>query len=424
MSVNQTLQGLRKPEEGRQRVSVVASAYRVACFVTHPIQYQAPLFRYLAADPGIDLTVFFMSSGSVDGYLDPGFKTYVKWDVPLLDGYRHVFLPGAGEQRSFWKPLVRGIRREIGAGQFDAIWVHGYAHLGLLRAILAAKTLGVKVLLRGDSQLIGNPGSPARLRIKRALLPRLFKMIDGFLAVGTRNREYYLSYGVPPERIFTMPYAVDNHFFREQAAKAASHREQLRAEMGLDSGRPIILYASKLQALKRPGDLLEAFARILSSRTISQVPYLVFIGDGDERAALESRVRQLPPGSVKFLGFRNQTELPAFFDLCDVFVLPSGRDAWGLIINEVMNAARPVIATDCCGASPDLIADGVNGFVYPAGDIEALCDRLVRVLRDPQTARRMGAESRARIARWDFAADRDGLLNALACITPPSRLST
>ena len=71
-------------------------SYRVACLVSHPIQYQAPLFRYLAARPGIELTVFFLSDLSVHAYRDSGFGVDVKWDVPLLDGYRHEFLPRVG----------------------------------------------------------------------------------------------------------------------------------------------------------------------------------------------------------------------------------------------------------------------------------------------------------------------------------------
>ena len=144
--------------------------YRVACLTTHPIQYQAPLFRYLSADPAIDLTVFFLSDLSVREYHDRGFGVSFGWDVPLLEGYRYAFLPcvGRSDRLSIWRPLVYGLRRHLGAGGFDAIWLHGYAHQAMLRAIAVAGALGIKVLLRGESHLRCESSSALALRAKRA----------------------------------------------------------------------------------------------------------------------------------------------------------------------------------------------------------------------------------------------------------------
>src|SRR5260370_31001512 len=96
-------------------------SYRVACLVSHPIQYQAPLFRHLAARSGIELTVFFLSDLSVHAYRDSGFNVDVKWDVPLLDGYRHEFLPrvGSGSGLSFSRPLTFRLRARLRHGQLN-----------------------------------------------------------------------------------------------------------------------------------------------------------------------------------------------------------------------------------------------------------------------------------------------------------------
>jgi glycosyltransferase involved in cell wall biosynthesis len=388
--------------------------YRLACLATHPIQYQAPLFRMLTARGDLELKVFFLSDLSVRGARDSGFGIDVKWDVPLLEGYDYEFLPsfGARDRLSFWRPLAaRLFPSRARAREFDALWVHGYAHHALLMAIFLAHRNGMKVLLRGDSQLAGEPVSLVRLRLKRALIPQLFGLIDGFLAIGIRNRDYYLSYGIAPERIFVMPYAVDNVYFSGRAAAAHPARENFRASLGLAPDRPVILYASKLQAHKRPRDLLEAHARL--ARELNPAPYLVFVGDGEERSALEARAREFMSDSVRFFGFRNQSELPAFYDLADVFVLPSERDAWGLVLNEVMNAARPVIVSDRVGAAPDLVEDGVNGFVYPVGDVEALAERLARVLGSPERAAQMGRASLERVAHYTYEADAEALVAAL-----------
>ena len=239
-------------------------SYRVACLVSHPIQYQAPLFRYLAARPGIELTVFFLSDLSVHAYRDSGFGVDVKWDVPLLDGYRYEFLPrvGSGSGLSFWRPWTFGLRARLRRGQFDALWVHGYAHRGCLAAIAAAKSLNIPVMLRGESNLLSETDDALKLGVKRIAMPALLRTIDGLLAIGKLNRDYYLHYGVDAGRIFPMPYAVDNEFFRTAAERARPNRERLRAELGLKPGRAVILFASKMQPHKRAADLLEAYARL------------------------------------------------------------------------------------------------------------------------------------------------------------------
>ncbi len=392
--------------------------YKIAVLSTHPIQYQAPLFRRLAADPKIDLQVFFFSDHSVRGSTDTGFGIAVKWDVPLLEGYRYEFLPclGARDALTFWRPFSYGLAKRLREGAYDALWVHGYGHRGLLAAIAAARMSGVRLLLRGESQLGDDPHG-ARLKLKRTLIPRLLGLFDGFLAIGTLNREYYLHYGVAPERIFMMPYAVDNAFFRERAERAYRTREEFRASLGLAPNRPVILYASKFQAHKRPIDLLEAHARLLQSEDDKPRPYLLLVGDGARRAALERRAAELPGDSVRFLGFRNQTELPALFDLADLFVLPSEREPWGLVLNEAMNGSCPLVVSDHVGAAPDLVVNGVNGFVFPVGDIAALADRISQVIVDRERAEQMGRASLERVAQFDFESNVDGLLAAMDTLT-------
>jgi glycosyltransferase involved in cell wall biosynthesis len=120
---------------------------------------------------------------------------------------------------------------------------------------------------------------------------------------------------------------------------------------------------------------------------------------------------------VRFCGFRNQSELPRFFDLATVFVLPSRHEPWGLIVNEVMNAGRAVIVSDEVGCQPDLVENGVEGCVFPAGDVSGLTAALRTVLATPETATAMGQRGRAKIRGWDFEEDIRGLRHALAQVT-------
>jgi len=386
--------------------------------VSHPIQYQAPLLRYLASDRRLDLVVFFISDFSVRAYHDDGFGVAVKWDVPLTEGYVHKFLAtvGPNDPISPFRPWVQLPVRQLKANDFDVLWIHGYSHQACLRAIWSANRLGMKVLLRGESHLRSHPRSDMKSRCKEFLIPKLFNLIHGFLAIGSMNKNYYLHYGVPRERIFDMPYAVDNDFFRSLAENATPNRERLRLELGLKPGRPVILYASKFQSRKRPEVLLDAYQRLSPDGVSEPEPYLIFIGDGENRAGMEERVRKIGWASIRFLGYKNQTELPRYYNLCDVFVLPSEFEPWGLVVNEVMNAGKAIIVSDQVGAAPDLVKDGINGFIVPVDDDRSLADRLCFLVSNPDICKKMGEESLRRIQEWNFDLDRNGFIHALETV--------
>ncbi len=187
-------------------------------------------------------------------------------------------------------------------------------------------------------------------------------------------------------------------------------------ELNLVAGRPVILFASKLQRRKHCNDLLEAYKSVVSDCT-GPAPYLLIVGDGEERAALEEKAAQSGLDGIRFCGFRNQSELPRFFDISTVFVLPARHEPWGLIVNEVMNAGRAVIVSDDVGCQPDLITDGVEGYVYPVGDVGALIEALRRTLDSPETAAEMGRRALERISTWSFEEDVHALRCALAQVT-------
>jgi glycosyltransferase involved in cell wall biosynthesis len=398
---------------------------RLAYLVSHPIQYQAPLLRRIAQQPDIDLTVFFGSDFSVRGYKDAGFGGVgVKWDVPLLDGYKHIFLPRLrdGNDVGFAMPINRGIARRLRGSAaepaFDALWVHGYATVNAMHGMMAAKALGIPVLLRAESWLRDRGRSGAKLALKNMFFSGLQRMVDAVLPIGSLNAEYWHHYFGDSVPQFLMPYAVDNSYFSMRAQQAQAGRADLQAELGLDPARPVVLFASKLQTRKHCDQLIDAYARLSPAPGVEPHPYLLIVGDGEERAALERQAAATGFGSIRFCGFRNQSELPRFFDLCTVFVLPSRHEPWGLIVNEVMNAARPVIVTDDVGSAPDLIEDAVNGCIYPVGNVAALEGALRSVLDTPGVAEEMGRRALERIQTWSFTEDIQGLRRALAAVVP------
>jgi glycosyltransferase involved in cell wall biosynthesis len=396
---------------------------RLAYLVSHPIQYQAPMLRRLAQEPDIDLTVFFGSDFSVRNYKDEGFGVGVKWDVPLLDGYRHEFLPVLRDNSNpgAFSPLNYGIFSRLRGSKdlagFDVLWVHGYSSVNAMQAMVAAKALGIPVLVRAEPWLGDRDRSGPTLAAKHLFFKVLRGLLDGALPIGTLNAAYWRHYLGEDFPLHRMPYAVDNHYFQSRCLEAREGRAALRNELKLDSTRPVILFASKLQSRKRCSDLLAAYKNLSPGPGREPHPYLVIVGDGEERAALEKQAAESGLEGVRFCGFRNQSELPRFFDMASVFVLPSRHEPWGLIVNEVMNAGRAVIVSDEVGCQPDLVEDGVEGCVFPAGDVAALTDALRKVLATPETAEAMGRRALAKIETWDFEEDVRGLRRAIAQVT-------
>ena len=398
------------------------SKLRLAYLVSHPIQYQAPLLRRIAQEPDIELTVLFGSDFSVRGYKDQGFGVEVAWDTPLTEGYRHEFLRPLRDNGtvSATSPISRGIYQRLGGltgkPAFDALWVHGYASVNALAGIVAANLLGMPVLLRAESWLGDRPRGGLKLALKHLLLHDLGSLIDAVLPIGTANSRYWTNYFGRRVPQFLMPYAVDNASFRAKATEARSNIDALRVELLLEPGRPVILFASKLQTRKHCNHLVEAFARMMRSAT--PAPYLVIVGDGEERTRLEAQVNALGLTShVRFAGFQNQSALPRYFALASVFVLPSRHEPWGLIVNEAMASGCAVIASTDVGSHMDLITNGVDGITYPVGDIDALTAALQRVFATPETAAKLGVAAGQRMEGWSFEQDVAGLRAALAAVT-------
>ena len=393
---------------------------RAAYLLSHPIQYQSPLLRRLAQQQELELTVLYTADFSLRSYQDQGFGIAVEWDVPLLGGYRHEFLPRLFESNtiSFFRPLNYGIFGRLRRGKFDVLWIHGYATLNSWTAMVAAKMLGIPVLLRTDSTLIDHPRGPLKLALKRIFFRILRQFTYGVLSVGQRNTEYWQHHFGTDVPVFSIPYSVDNAFFKRRSQEATGTREELRRELQLAPGRPVILFASKLLERKRCMDLVQAYLQLLerhADRADQALrPYLLIVGDGEERPQIEARLRDANSEGIRMLGFRNQSELPRFYDLCDVFVLPSIHEPWGLVVNEVMNAGRPVIVSDQVGCQPDLVFDGDNGAVFPVQNIAALTDALDRLLADPTVCRKMGQRSLQRIQAFSFDANVEGLMRAFA----------
>ena len=387
--------------------------YKLAYFVSHPIQYQAPMLKELSNHPEIELTVFFQSDISLKEYEDAGFGVKVKWDVNLLDGYQYKFLnilKKDNNKLGFFRPIVSGVYSAIKSEDWSAVWFHGYNHHSIIWAVFLCKILNIPFFMRMEANL---NFSPKGRWIKDQLINFIVKNAAGLLYIGKDNMDYYLSYEADERKLFSMPYTVNNEFFQNLSNELKFKVDDEKKKLGLDKSLPIILYASKFIKRKNPVKLLEAFAKIAQDENPPKA-YLLYIGSGEDKVLLENRIKELGWGeNVKLLGFKNQSELPLYISMCDVFVLPSNKEPYGLIVNEVLNCAKPVITTTEVGAAKDLIIHGENGFIYKPEDIDSLAMYLKMFIQDRALSISMGKKSINIINEWSYKYNVNGIYEAL-----------
>lgn len=384
--------------------------------ISHPIQYFSPLFKAISQEELFDLTVLYCSDyGTKATRFHPEIGELKKWDTPLLDGYKYRFLKNYSLRPSifagFFGLINPGIVNELRREKYDALIVHGWNYFTHILAIITAKLSGIKVFIRGDNPLNQELKKPRyMILIKKIILQRLlFKVIDFFLYVGQENKEFYRFYGVPENKLFFMPHAVENERFRRGFNEFRSRKEEIKKEVGISPDKVVILFSGKLIDKKRPMDLLMACERVNTENKA-----LVYIGDGNLRGNLEEYVKERKLRDVYFLGFKNQTELPKYYAVADIFVLPSTvGETWGLVVNEAMCFHLPIIVSDMVGCGKDLIRHGENGFVYPMGDIGKLADYLLILIKRPDLRKNMGNYSGELITKWSYKEDIEGILAAL-----------
>lgn len=370
---------------------------RIGFLVERPTQFDVPFFRFVAADPGHRLRVFYTSAASGEERFDPELGRKVSWGMELLGGYDHVVLPPRGRRR-FWK-------RELGRERYDLLITNGYTQRAYLGAALAARRAGVATGLRLDSVEFADSWRRRRVKrlVYRAALTRLY---DLFFAVGSLTARYLDFFGIEPERVAYFTYAIDVESFRRRSALTPEARSAYRESHGLPAEGRVVTVVAKLNAREAPWDLLAALLLYEGEQ-----PWLAIAGDGPDQPRLEAFAKKHGLDRVRFLGYVPFAELPSLYAASDLFVHAAAEERWGVSVPEAMACGLPVVASSRVGAGHDLVDAGRNGFVYVAGNAAELASRLeqcLTVLKPAEVER----ANREILARWDYAATWQGILRA------------
>lgn len=329
---------------------------------------------------------------------DPDFQRNIEWDIPLLDGYEYEFLENTAKRKGshHYRGIINpSILEKIEAWKPDALLVYGWKFHSHLRVMRYFKGR-IPVWFRGDSTLLDErPGAASR--IKKILLQWVYSHIDGAYYTGSNNKSYFRTYGLAGSQLVKAFHAVDNSRFQNTGNRYSSAAHEWKERLKIPSGNIVFLYAGKVEPKKGIETLLLAFGNLRNPNA-----HLLIAGDGPLQNLLTEKYAALK--RVQFIDFQNQQAMPVLYQLCDVFVLPSigPGESWGLSLNEAMAAGKTVIASDRCGGAIDLIENNRNGFIFEAGNVNDLLQKMQQVMQSKELLPESGINSLEKIQQFNF----------------------
>jgi glycosyltransferase involved in cell wall biosynthesis len=377
---------------------------KVVFLLSHPIQYFSPLLQELSNQPKIDLKVYYCSDHGVSNKIDKEFGKVVKWDIPLLEGYEHEFLPNNSLKpsvTSFFGLVNWQVISQLLKDKPAILIVHGWGYFTHCLSILVAHLLGIEVWLRGET--------PQKQVVTKTFLKIvlhtifikniLFRCVSKFLYIGSQNKEFYTSLGIQEKKLIFTPYCIDNQRFINSYQKLIPQRHSLRLTLQIPPDSVTFLFCGKFIHKKQPLLLLEAYNAIQYTNKA-----LVMVGDGELSAEIEDYIRTHPNcKNVHLVGFKNQTELPNYYLMADVFILPSTiGETWGLVVNEAMNFELPLIVSDIVGCADDLVENGENGFTFLNENSADLTQKMTYFIENTNILKSAGKKSANKISHYSY----------------------
>lgn len=346
--------------------------------VTHPIQYFVPLYQEISKERDLNLKVYYCSDETVNGGIDKHFGISIKWDIPLLEGYKFKFLKNNSWKSSFnngfWGVINFSIIKELIRSPKSLVIVNGWSNFSYILTFIVGRLVGHKMAIRCEAPLFKEKkANNFKYYLRRFFLKDiLFKyLIDIYFYVGSQNRKFYEYYKIEKEKLIYTPYSVNNEHF--QKLNQVFDKEKLRNQFGYKMEDFIILFTGKFYEIKRPLDLLNAFLNLnLPNKK------LVFVGDGKLRNQMDEFILNNSLENVNLTGFVNQTEIPKYYKMADILVLCSESETWGLSINEAMNFELPIVVYDSVGCAEDLVINNLNGIVVKKGNLTMLEDSILK----------------------------------------------
>ena len=351
--------------------------FKVAIIQTHPIQHFCPQFASFSNLTNIDLLVIFETKHGLETYFDKQFNKEIKWEGIDLDRFPHLFIENDE------------ITNILNKNNPDVVIVYGYHKKVQKKSYNWAIKNNKKIFYISDTEEHQKRNS-FKVLIKKILLRKYFKHIDVFLSVGDANEDYYKSMGVSKKKIVRMFFPVDTQSLEN--AKKSNAVNNLKKNYEIPENTFVITCIGKLVHWKSQQDIIFLLKK-LEDNGINAVGIL--IGSGPDYELLKNLSRKLEKNKIIFTEFIQPHEIFKILSISDVYIHPAKKEPHSLAISEAIYLGLPVIVSDRCGSygPNDDVQPGVNGFVYPYGDIDILYKYVKFFINNPSLKKEFSDQS-------------------------------
>lgn len=298
----------------------------------------------------------------------------------------------------------------------QVVAIPGWGGASALLALEWCRRKNIPAVVMSESTEIDG----SRVRLKEWAKSKIVKQYSAALVGATPHIDYLAKLGLSRDRIFVGYDVVDNDYFIQGSDVARSRNEHLRKNKSLPN--KFFLNSSRFIDKKNLARLIDAYARYRQA-VGDDAWHLVIIGDGPLREELEGQISRLDLYSqIHLPGFKQYEELPDYYGLASAYVQASTTEQWGLVVNEAMASGLPVLVSERCGCTKDLVKSDVNGFTFNPYNIDELAGLLQKLSGNECNLAGMGQASRGIISHWTPATFAENLFKA-ACkateVLPP-----
>jgi Glycosyltransferase len=353
-----------------------------------PAPYRVEVFNELGKY--VDLTVLFEKCSD---HNRPG-----EWFSDQFHQFKGYLYSNKKNKRS-----IKQIKKQLNKKQFDMVFLYDYSTLKSVYYLLVCRFRKIPYIINCDGAFI------SKSRIKKRIKTCYIKNAAGCLASGKIAAEYFKYYGADDNKIYYHPFTALHAKEIADTVIPLQEKQNLRKSLGLDEKKTVIT-VTRFITRKRVDVLIKAWSKI------QQEYQLIIVGSGDLEQEYKNLVKELELHNVNFTGYLNKKEVMQYMRASDLFVLPTDYDPWGLVVNEALSCGLPVVTTEGCIAGLELIQNGINGYLVPVHDSEALYLIMEKVLSDEKHLELLSEQALCSIREYTYENIAKCHADAINCI--------
>jgi glycosyltransferase involved in cell wall biosynthesis len=365
----------------------------------------------LAKYSSYSIKVFYTLGANSNLLINNGFGKEEHWNIDLLSGYNYEFIENVSSRPSsstYWGIKNPLLINKILSYQPDVLIVYGWKHQSHL-SVLNYFHNRVPILFRGDSTTL-NDSSAFFLRpfFRYVFLQWVYRKVDYVLSPGKASDKYFLRSGLRKNQIIRAEHAIDNERFMSMTEKEEEQLLNLKISLSIKPSEIVFLFAGKFIEVKSPFLLINAFVNLKKQNSNVR---LLFVGNGILENEIIKTLNEFPvdiSSSITLLSFQDQVQMKLLYRVADVFVLPSKSETWGLSVNEALACGTPVLVSDKCGSSIDLIKEDLNGLVFKSEDSQNLLQQMQKMCND-DFRKQLAANTRVSLKKYTYQSYKNAL---------------